>query len=412
MRRNPLDTCLYLYTKTLKAIDQRRTGIEAFDKGSIKNILVVSSTAIGDTLLSTPAIKAVRKRFPNARIIALFNKDNMALFENNPRINGVIPYYGGYKRFFSTIKELKKYSFDLALVFHGNEPQATAMCYLSGAGFIFKLPNTSSFNFLLSNRSPLIGWDALGHGIDARLETAALAGCGTNDKRMELFIEKSWEQGREQFLKHNGISPANTLIGLQPGASTLSRQWFPERFAALGKRLLAIPLTKLIITGSGSEKRLCSEIAEGIGKDAIVSAGRLSLGETAALIKRLKVFVTGDTGPMHMAVALSTPVVALYAVADPARTGPLYDTEIHTVIKKERTCDPCVGKKCEYQKCMEAFTVDEVFEAVSSAINELPRPAPLSNTEAGHYTEPLSRKVVLGGVSKTGGDKGEGEAGR
>lgn len=369
MRKNPLDTCLYLYTKTLKAIDRRVPGVKSFAQGRIKNILVVSSTAIGDTLLSTPAIKAVRKRFPDARIIALFNKDNMALFENNPRINGVVPYYGGYKRFFSTIKELKKYSFDLALVFHGNEPQATAMCYLSNAGFIFKLPNTSSFNFLLSNRSPLIGWDDLGHGIDARLETAALAGCGADDKRMELFIEKSWEQGGERFLKDSGIGPAHTLIGLQPGASTLSRQWFPERFIALGKRLLAVPLTKLIITGSGSEKKLCSDIAGGIGKDAIVSAGRLSLGETAALIKRLKVFVTGDTGPMHMAIALSTPVVALYAVADPARTGPLYDTEIHRVIKKERTCDPCVGKKCEYQKCMEAFTIDEVFEAVSSALS-------------------------------------------
>ncbi len=369
MRVNPLDTCLYLYTSALKAVDKRQAGAEAFDRGRVRNILVVSSTAIGDTLLSTPAIRAVRTAYPSARIIACFNASNMELFMNNPRINGVVPYYGGYKRFFSTINELRKYSFDLALIFHGNEPQATALCYLSGAAFIFKLPNTSPFNFLLSNRAPLVGWEALGHGIDARLKTAALAGCGADDKRMELFIEKGWEQGAERFLEDNGLSPADTLVGLQPGASTLSRQWFPERFVELGKRLSALQRTRVVITGSPSEKRLCSGIAEGIGRGAVFAAGRVSLGQSAALIRRLKLLVTGDTGPMHVAVALSTPVVALYAVADPARTGPLYDKGLHTVIKKERTCDPCAGKGCEYQKCMEAITVDEVFAAVSTALS-------------------------------------------
>ncbi|MBI5238206.1 MAG: glycosyltransferase family 9 protein [Deltaproteobacteria bacterium] len=369
MRVNPVDLFLYISMRLLKALDMRKTDIRGFSPEAVKNILVVSSTAIGDTLLSTPAIRAVRERYPDAKITALLNKDNIELFRNNPRIDVIIPYHGGYRKFLRTIRELRKHKFDLALIFHGNEPQATAMCYLSGAGFIFKLPNTSSFNFLLSNREPLIGWDDLGHGIDVRLKTAALAGCRAHDLRMELFIEKNWEQGRERFFKDNGVCPSDILIGLQPGASTLSRQWFPERFIALGKRLSAVPSAKLIITGSGSEKRLCSDIAQGIGKGASVSAGRLNLGETAALIKRLKVLVTGDTGPMHMAIALSTPVVALYAVADPARTGPLYDREIHTVIKKERTCDPCVGKKCEYQKCMEAITVDEVFTAVSSALS-------------------------------------------
>lgn len=149
MRPNPLDGMLYLAMRLLKAFDRRKTDLEYFDGSKVSSILAVSSTAIGDTLLSTPAIRAVRERYSGARIIAHFNINNMELFENNPHIDGIIPYYGGYRKFFSTVREFRKRRFDLALIFHGNEPQATPMAYLSGARFIIKLPNTSEYKFLL-----------------------------------------------------------------------------------------------------------------------------------------------------------------------------------------------------------------------------------------------------------------------
>ena len=105
MRLKIFDGLLFLTMKLLKSLDRREAGIEHLDPRAIKNILVVSSTAIGDTLLSTPAIKAVRERYPEAKIIAHFNIGNMELFENNPHINGIIPYYGGYKKFFKTITD-------------------------------------------------------------------------------------------------------------------------------------------------------------------------------------------------------------------------------------------------------------------------------------------------------------------
>src|SRR5208282_1086652 len=132
MRIHPLDGLLYLSMKVMKSLDKRQTGLEHFNPESVKNILVVSSTAIGDTLLSTPAIRAVRERYPDAAIIAHLNASNAELFKNNPDINGIIPYYGGYKRFFRTILELRRHNFDLALIFHGNGPQAIPMAYLSG----------------------------------------------------------------------------------------------------------------------------------------------------------------------------------------------------------------------------------------------------------------------------------------
>ncbi|MBI5562251.1 MAG: glycosyltransferase family 9 protein [Deltaproteobacteria bacterium] len=374
MALRPLDTLIYLSLRLLKALDRRPASIEAFAPGAARNILIISSTAIGDTLLSTPAIRAVRKAYPRAHIAALFNNANMELFANSPYIDRAVPYYGGWKRFYATAKALRAFKPGLALIFHGNEPQATPLAWLSGARFIFKLPNDSAFNFLLSNRTPVLGWKDLGHGIEARLMTAALAGCKTNDLRMELFVDKETGAAAEGFLHANGLSKDGIAIGFQPGASTISRQWFPDRYIELGKRLLAAhPSAKIILTGSPQEAGLCEGIAKGIGNGVIVTAGRLPLAQLPPLIRRLQCLVTGDTGPMHVAITAGAPVVALYAVADARKTGPLYDTDRHVVIQKPRACEPCVSKKCAYQRCMEAITVDEVSAAVETIISRLGR---------------------------------------
>ena len=371
MRLNPLDGILYLLVKVIKVFDKRDTDLKYFDPEKVKNILIVSSTAIGDTLLSTPAIRAIRERYPDTKIIAHFNIKNMELFENNPHIDGIIPYYGGYKRFFKTVREFRRNRFDVALILHGNEPQATPMAYLSGANFVVKLPNTSKYGFLLSNTTShlQLPTSEFVHGIEQRLKVAALIGCSNKDKRMVLPVDRDDEDAVSGFLKSEGIKDDDMLIGFQVGASTVSRMWFAERFVELGKRLItAYPTTKIVITGSSGEKKYCEQIDREIGGRVIVSAGKLPLRQISALVKRFKVLVTGDTGIMHVAIAVGTSVVALYAVADYRITGPYYDMEKHRVIQKWKTCDPCVSKKCEYQKCMENISVDEVFKAVTDII--------------------------------------------
>jgi ADP-heptose:LPS heptosyltransferase len=367
MRNNPIDVLLFLLLKIVKLFDGRQADLKYFDPEAVKNILVVSSTAIGDTLLSTPAIRSVRERYPQARIVAHLNIKNMELFENNPHIDEIIPYRGGYKKFFSTIMKFRKYKFDLALIFHGNEPQATPMAYLSGARFIVKVPNTSEYRFLLSNINQTLQWEDLTHGVEYRLKAAELAGCRISDKRMVLPIEKDGESAVNEFLENSGISDTDSIIGFQAGASTLSRMWFPNRFAELGKKLInSYPELKIIITGSPEEYDLCRKIADAIGEKTIVSAGKIPLKYISSLLRRFRVLVSGDTGIMHMSIAVGTPVIALFAVADAKKSGPYYDMEKHIVIQKEKTCEPCVSKKCKHQTCMENISIDEVFDALSS----------------------------------------------
>lgn len=369
MRISPADGLLYLLMRLLKSLDKRKNGLSYFDPNSVNRILVVSSTAIGDTLLSTPALRAVRQRYPHAHIIAHFNINNLELFENNPHIDGIIPYHGGYKKFFRTISEFRKHRFDLVLIFHGNEPQATPMAYLSGARFIIKLPNTSEYRFLLSNKDQVVRWEEFSHGVGQRLEVARMAGCTASDLRMILPVTQEGMTTVDRFLNQNGVHKGDVLVGFQVGASTVSRMWFGDRFIELGKRLIqADNHIKIVITGSPREYKYCREIADAIGMNVLVSAGMIPLQHIPCLLSRLRVLVTGDTGVMHMAVAVGAPVVALFAVSDARRSGPYYDKEKHIVIQKDKTCDPCTSKKCTYQRCMENISVDEVFCKVTSIL--------------------------------------------
>ncbi len=364
MRMHPVDGLLLLAMRLLKSMDRRETGLNYFRPEDVRNILVVSSTAIGDTLLSTPAIRAVRERYPAARITAHFNAGNMELFENNPHIDGIIPYYGGYKKFLKTVREFRRQNFDLVLIFHGNEPQATPMAYLSGARFIVKFPKGREFSFLLSNSAEQMSDSSL-HVIEKRLRLAELAGCGSSARELVLPEREGGEAFVTRLLQEHGVSGENLIIGFQAGASSRGRMWPSRRFIALGKRLVAAgPQVRVVVTGSPGEHALCREIADGIGGGALASAGRVPLKYLPSLVKRFRALITGDTGILHMAVAVGTPTVALFVPSVPEDTGPLYDLQKHIVIHKEIPCNPCSANKCETPSCMELITVDEVFDAV------------------------------------------------
>lgn len=370
MRLQPFKTLFRAIMRLLKALDRRATDIRFLTPEEIHSILVVSSTALGDTLMSTPAIHAIRERYPQARIIGHFYKANVELLSDNPDIDGIIPYHGGYKHFISTLRALRRERFDLALIFHGNEPQATPMAYLSGARFILKLPNTSDFGFLLSNPAPLLRQGEEEHGIAFRLRIAKLAGADPHEDRMVLPITAQSEEVCNDFLTQQGVMKNDLLIGFQPGASSRARMWPVEHFIALAKQLLsAYPGIRIVLTGSPSEATYCQGIADRIGKPAIVSAGKIPLRQLPALINRLDALVTGDTGTMHLAVAVNTPVVAMFAVSDAVRSGPAYDLEKHQVIQKARS-NREIRSKSNDQSCMAQITADEVFRCVQNILEQ------------------------------------------
>lgn len=362
MRIRPLDSLLYWSLRALKFFDARDDAPPRLADADVRCVLLVSSTALGDTVLSTAAFGPVRRRFPRARIVALIHAPYAPLFRHCPEIDEVVASRGGYRDFLSLALRLRRSRPDVALILHGNEPQATPLAYLSGARWIFKLPNANEFRFLLANREPLVRWAELGHGMQQRLRVAALAGADVSAARMHLPEVQTAPAAIAAFLAAAGLA-GKALIGLQCGASGRSRMWPQASFVELGRQLLATrPDRGIVLTGSPDERDYLDAIARGIGGATAVACG-LPLEALPALVKRLRLLVSGDTGTLHVAVAVGTPTVGLFAVSDPATSGPAQDTERHLVI--HHPCpDLAISTKSDDPRCIARIGVAEVLAAV------------------------------------------------
>lgn len=371
MRIRPLDFLLHWSLRMAKRLDGRDDALTRLDPAKVRSVLLVSSTALGDTVLSTAAFAPVRKRFPTARIVALINAAYLPLFRHCAELDETVPFAGGYLGLLAVLPRLRRARPDVALILHGNEPQATPLAYFTGARWIVKLPNANEFRFLLSNREPLVEWRAFRHGLDQRLGEAALVGADIAGARMVLPTVSAAQPQVDAFLAGARLA-GRRMVGFQCGASGRSRMWPAPRFIELGRRLLAAqPDLGIVLTGSAGERGYLDSIAAGIGGGAAV-ASSLPLEALPALVGRLHLLVSGDTGTMHVAVAVGTPTVCLFAVSDPATSGPAYDLDRHVVI--HRPCpDLAISTKSDDQRCIGRIGVDEVFAAAARQLEAGPR---------------------------------------
>jgi ADP-heptose:LPS heptosyltransferase len=380
VRIRPLETLLRWSLRLAKALDGRDDALDRIDPAAVRCVLLISSTALGDAVLSTAAFAPLRRRFPAARLVALVHAPYLPLFRHCPGLDEVVASRGGWRGFSGLARRLRRERPDIALVLHGNEPQATPLAYLSGARWIVKLPNANNpFRFLLANREPPVAWAELGHGLDQRLRTAALVGADTAGARMALPVTDDAAAAADAFLAGTGLADLR-LAGFQCGASAASRMWPAESFVELGRRLLAAHADlALVLTGAPGERDLLDGIARRINEGAngparCVAAAALPIEALPALVGCLDVLVSGDTGTMHVAVAMRTPTVCLFAVSDPATSGPAHDRErgLHIVI--HRPCpDLAIGTKSDDARCIARIGVDEVQAAVERQLAQAPR---------------------------------------
>ncbi|WP_069637667.1 glycosyltransferase family 9 protein [Campylobacter pinnipediorum] len=336
-------------------------------KEPFKTVCFFSNTAIGDTLFSTPVFRVFKQHYPDVKTIALLNPKNAKLFENDPNLDEIILYNGRWKSFLKIRNILKSKNIDIAFLLHSNEPQATPLAFLSGAKYIFKLPNNKNdFNFLHSNKPTSYPGNI--YVVLNRLQQLKFVGIESSDTRMMLYLNDS------NFLKAKSIINKQNneiVIGFQMGASTVSRMWFQERWVELAKIIFKKEKNvKIVLTGSPSEVKMienfCNEMKKyNISHNIISIAGVFDIRSACAAISFFDVFVTPDTGPLHVAAALKVPTVGLFVVGG---VNPDFDTNIHKFVKKDIICTPCLGKKCTYQKCMLQIKADEVYEKIKEII--------------------------------------------
>ena len=331
----------------------------------IQTVCFFSNTALGDTIFNTPVFRVFRQNFPHIRTVALLNPSTAPLFKTDPNIDEILLYDGKKGGFLRALWQLKKIKPDIIFILHSNEPQATPLAVLCGAKYVFKLPNAGNkFNAFHSNAPEPYGDER--YVVLNRLEQLKFVGIKSRDTRLNLYLRDEDFARVDEMLKGCG---SRKFIGFQMGASTVSRQWFWQRWRELAGIILERTDAVIVLTGSPAERAMTAQLDEELRSSRVIdAAGKLSLREAAALIARLDALVTPDTGPLHVAAALKTPTIGLFAVASPVNSNPDFDKNIHKFIKKPRTCSPCIGKNCKFQECMLQIGADEVWGMLKEMI--------------------------------------------
>jgi len=337
--------------------------------GNMKRILIIRTDRIGDVALSTPVIKALRDSYPDSYIAFMVRPYAREIVEGNPGLDKVVVYdkYGAQKGFFSTILfalHLRKEKFDTALILHPTN-RAHIVAFLAGIperiGFNRKMP------FLLTKAIDDKKFLGERHELEYTLGILRAIGIEARDRGLYVPIRKNAEDSIASKLAEKGASFSDLLIGVHPGASCPSKRWPAERFALLIDKLSGAYGGRAVLVAGPEETAQASELKKKIRSGVIDLSGRTTVGELAALLKHCKLFISNDSGPVHIATAVGTPNIVIFGRKQPGlsptRWKPTGKSDI--TLHKDVGCEVCLAHNCENGfKCLKAVTVDEVFNAV------------------------------------------------
>ncbi len=335
-------------------------------------ILIRAANWVGDAVMTTPIVRAVRKNYPKARITVLAKPWVIPVYENNPYIDEVMVYDNGgrHGKGLGTLRlsqDLRSRGFDLAILMQ-NAFEAALLAFL--AGIPERVGYNTDFRTLLLNRSipmdPALKKKHLIAYYIGILEGVGLRPDGMNP---DLFISDPDNHFAEQFLHEKGLGRGTPVIGINPGATGgTAKRWFPERYAELCRLLSEQYQTKILVFGGPADHELGEIIAGMSGDSCINIAGRTSLSQAFALIGTCDLFVTNDSGLMHAAAALGISQVAVIGSTDPVATAPFSDRSI--MVRVPVSCSPCLKKECPIDhKCMDLIQVDRVFQICKTILD-------------------------------------------
>ncbi len=330
----------------------------------ISRILIRSTNWIGDAVMTTPAMEAVRATFPHAKITVVAPPAVAELFSPHPFCDEVIVFakkgeHRGMRGLWGFSRLLREERFDLAILFQ-NAIEAALMAYLAWVparvGY-----RTDGRGLLLTHGVPVGGRERLLHHTDYYRSMLEHWGIRGGNGRLLLQCtdgEKEWA-GRL-------LSSRRFWIGINPGAAYGSaKRWFPERFAEVADALAGDLDAGVLVTGGPGEAGVGRDIESVLQNPCLNLAGKTSVRQLMAVIARCGLFVTNDSGPMHVAAAFGVPIVALFGSTDPTTTSPLSDNV--RIVRKPVSCAPCLKRRCPTDHaCMESITAADVLDAVKS----------------------------------------------
>ena len=345
---------------------------------NIKKILIIRIDGIGDVILSTPAIRLLKERFPQAHISVLVLPKSKEILEFNSFVDRIITCNYDFlenawksftflKEFIKLARQLKKERYDLGVDLRADFTNILLL-FLSNIRYRVS-QGIRGGNFLLTNNAP---YKKLKHEMQRDIDVMAPLNCHySGTLRPEIFITTKDKRLAEALLEKDDITSRDILIGFHPGAPWEYRAWPKERFAKLADLLIDKYRCKIIIIGGKDEEKLAKDIIELMRHKVINLTGKVNLRSLAALIQKMNLFICNDGGPMNIASTANTSVIALFGPQDPRRFYPLGSKSV--VIYKKTPCSPCSQTICKLLKptCMERISVREVLNAAANILNKI-----------------------------------------
>ena len=332
-----------------------------------KKILLIELAGIGDAVMSSPAIRNLKKSYPGSSIYLLAFAGPAELMRKSPYLDRVFVFHNGLKRSFNNIfvlSELRRLHIDvainlkqhytlkgaikMALLLKFIRPKKTLGRNTDGKGFFYDIKIKDAIN-------------TKKHDVEYKLDLVKALNCDIEDKKLEVWFDDSDTKKVKELLEEKSVLNSDFLIGINPGARRPAHRWNWKNFAKVAEVLAKRYRAKIIITGAKYERWLAERISRKMSAQAIDASGKLSLTQLIALIKRCNLYITNDTAPMHIANALKTPLVAIMGPGT-MKTGP-YQKDNCIVLKKDVECSPCYKFKCKDMKCLKIITTDEVIQA-------------------------------------------------
>jgi 3-deoxy-D-manno-octulosonic-acid transferase/heptosyltransferase-1 len=334
------------------------------------NILIVKLSAIGDVIHTLPSLAALRQLYPDAHITWVVEEAAADLIKNHPYLDAVLIsrrkswskdfQRGQFMRLWeeirSFIKTLRQRPYDLVIDFHGLF-KSSIIVFLSGGKRKLGYNSLQELSGLFLNEK--IPEEMNKHAVERYLDFPRYLGAKINSAQFILPLSKEAEIRAQILLDKNNLENKK-FIAINPIAYWETKLWSNEKFAHLADLINNKLKMKVVFTGS--EKEPIERINSLMTTESINLGGQTSLLDLAYLYKKAQIVITTDSGPMHLAAAVETPVIALFGPTDPERTGP-YGTG-HTIIRAELPCSPCLLKKCPTKKCMEDISPQQIFAAV------------------------------------------------
>ena len=332
-------------------------------------ILVIRLDRLGDVVLSTPVLQALRERFPHAFIAMLVRPPCRGAVDGHPALNEVIGYDKdrAHRSLWATIRfarSLRRHEFDTALILH---PSNRSHWIPWLAGIPVRIGYDRKSGWLLTHRLPHRKQEGAKHEAVYTLELLAPLGVSPADPRPVVPVHPDAVERVDALLRASAIGPGDRLVAIHPSASCVSKRWLPERFAEVADLLIMEQRVRVCLVAGEADAGHAQQVARAMRQPALDLAGRLSIAELIALLGRCRCLLSNDSGPVHLAAAVGTPVVDIFgrnqAGLSPQRWGPL--GQGHVVLHKEVGCVTCLAHNCDIEfLCLTSLSADEVYRAV------------------------------------------------